>query len=150
MKTDNWQAFLERLAQFMARTELITEEPEFLIDAELPHSFVTPDLLQLCRYFEPIGEESDPLVFCSRNVSMVDAQIVGKNGKSHLKLTLDFGRYKWPAMLWDGAKRLERDFSFRDNDKVDIIYKVTTNYWNGEERPQLELYDVHRSESPSL
>jgi single-stranded-DNA-specific exonuclease len=150
MKTDDWQAFLERIAQFMAHTELITEESELSIDAELPHSFVTPDLLQLCRQFEPIGEESKPLVFCSRNVSMVDAQIVGKNGKSHLKLTLDFGTYKWPAMLWDGAQRLERDFSFRNNDRIDIIYKVTTNYWNGEERPQLELYDIHRADLKGL
>jgi single-stranded-DNA-specific exonuclease len=81
---------------------------------------------------------------------MVDAQIVGKNGKSHLKLTLDFGTYKWPAMLWDGAQRLERDFSFRNNDRIDIIYKVTTNYWNGEERPQLELYDIHRADLKGL
>jgi len=49
-------------------------------------------------------------------------------------------------MLWDGAERLERDFSFRNKDKVDILYKVTTNYWNGEERPQIELYDIRRAE----
>jgi single-stranded-DNA-specific exonuclease len=146
LKTDQWPAFLARLSEFMDRTEFSTEEPELAIDAELPHAYVTPELLHLCRHFEPFGEENEPLVFCSKRVPMVDAQIVGKNGKSHLKLTLDFGTYKWPAMLWDGAERLERDFSFRNNDKVDILYKVTANYWNGEERPQIELYDIHRAE----
>jgi len=146
LKAEQWQVFLTRLFEFMDRTEFNTEEPELAIDAELPHTYVTPELLQLCRHFEPFGEENDPLIFCSKKVPMVDAQIVGKNGKNHLKLTLDFGAYKWPAMLWDGAERLERDFSFRNNDKVDILYKVTTNYWNGEERPQIELYDIHRSE----
>jgi single-stranded-DNA-specific exonuclease len=138
---------LDRLLTSLCyRTEFSTEEPEISIDAELPHAYVTPDLLHLCHHFEPFGEENDPLVFCSKKVPMVDAQVVGKNGKNHLKLTLNFGTYKWPAMLWDGAERLERDFSFRNNDKVDILYKVTTNYWNGEERPQLELYDIHRTE----
>jgi len=147
LKTELWPTFLERLAAFMADTELSAEEPELSIDAELPHSFVTPELLQLCRQFEPYGEENGPLLFCSRGVSMVDAQVVGKSGKNHLKLTLDFGAYKWPAMLWDGAERLERDFSFRNSDRIDLLYKVTMNYWNGEERPQLEIYDVRRAES---
>jgi len=146
LKIDQWQAFLTRLSEFMDRTEYNTEEPELAIDAELPHAYVKPELLRLCRQFEPFGEENAPLVFYSKQVPMVDAQVVGKNGKSHLKLTLDFGAYKWPAMLWDGAERLERDFSFRNKDKVDILYKVTTNYWNGEERPQIELYDIRRAE----
>jgi single-stranded-DNA-specific exonuclease len=146
LKIDQWQALLTRLSEFMDRTEYNTEEPELAIDAELPHAYVKPELLHLCRQFEPFGEENAPLVFYSRQVPMVDAQVVGKNGKSHLKLTLDFGAYKWPAMLWDGAERLERDFSFRNKDKVDILYKVTTNYWNGEERPQIELYDIRRAE----
>lgn len=146
LKTERWQSFLERLSEFMAHTEYNPEEPELNIDAELPHTYVTPELINICRLFEPFGEENDPLVFCSRQVSMIDAQVVGKNGKNHLKLTLDFGTYKWPAMLWDGAERLERDFSFRNGDRVDILYKVTMNYWNGEERPQLELYDIRRTE----
>ena len=147
LATELWPVFLDRLSTFMASTEYSAEEPELSIDAELPHSFVTPDLLRLCRQFEPYGEENEPLLFCSRGVSMVDAQVVGKSGKNHLKLTLDFGAYKWPAMLWDGAERLERDFSFRNSDRIDVLYKITMNYWNGEERPQLEIYDVRRAES---
>jgi len=110
-----------------------TEEPEFFIDAELPHKFVTPQLVTLCHTFEPYGEDNAPLMFYAKKVPMVDAQIVGKNGKSHLKLTLDFGTYKWPAMLWDGAQRLERDFSFKNRDKVG--YPLQSNHqlleWRG-------------------
>jgi hypothetical protein len=40
--------------------------------------------------------------------------------------------------------RLERDFSFRAKDRIDLLFKVTVNRWNGEEKPQLELYDVRR------
>jgi len=145
LKTEQWDNLVCRIIEFMSQVPPDTSEPEFFIDAELPHQYVTPDLIPLCKRFEPFGEENAPLIFCSRQVPMVDAQIVGRNGKNHLKLTLDFGTYKWPALLWDGAERLERDFSFRNGDRVDILYKVTLNYWNGEEKPQLELYDIRRS-----
>ena len=28
-------------------------------------------------------------------------------------------------MLWDGAERLERDFSFKMRDRIDLLFKVT-------------------------
>ncbi|TXT42130.1 MAG: single-stranded-DNA-specific exonuclease, partial [Spirochaetes bacterium] len=114
-------------------------------DAELPHSYLKPELYEVCQTFEPYGEDNRPLVFYSKSVAVVDAQIVGKSAKSHLKLTLDFGDYKWPALLWDGAERLERDFSFRAGDRIDILFKVTMNRWNGKEKPQLELFDLRKS-----
>ncbi|MCX8013292.1 MAG: DHH family phosphoesterase, partial [Rectinema sp.] len=150
LKTERWETLVARMVEFMSQVPAENAEPEIRIDAELPHSYVTPNLVTLCQRFEPFGEENAPLLFCSREVPMVDAQIVGRNGKSHLKLTLDFGTFKWPALLWDGAERLERDFSFRNGDRVDILYKVTLNYWNGEERPQLELFDIRRSGQEDL
>ncbi|MGB4572271.1 MAG: single-stranded-DNA-specific exonuclease RecJ [Rectinemataceae bacterium] len=145
MQRDRWDEFARRAGEYMSNANLGQSEEEIRIDAELPHDFLKPGLKDLAARFEPYGEENRQLVLMSKNVSMVDAQIVGKTGKSHLKLTLDFGPYKWPALLWDGAERLERDFSFRNHDLVDVLFKVTVNRWNGEERPQLELYDIRKS-----
>ena len=144
MPQANWESFVSMATAHLGAAEMSVAEEAIAIDAELPHSYLKPELQKLYSFFEPFGEENRPLVFLSRSVPMVDAQIVGKSAKSHLKLTLDFGQYKWPAMLWDGAERLERDFSFRARDRVDLLFKVTLNRWNGEERPQLELYDIRR------
>lgn len=144
MPRDNWDRFASIAADRLRSAETAEEEEPIFIDAELPHGYLRPDLQKAYARFEPFGEANRPLVFFARGVPMVDAQIVGKSAKSHLKLTLDFGLYKWPALLWDGAQRLERDFSFKAKDRLDILFKVTLNRWNGEEKPQLELYDVRR------
>ena len=145
MRTERWDEFSRRAGEYMATAEIDRSEESISIDAELPHDFMSPSIKEIADRFEPYGEENRHLVLMSRNVPLADAQIVGKNGKSHLKLTLDFGTYKWPALMWDGGERLERDFSFRNRDRLDVLFKVTTTRWNGEDRPQLELYDLRRS-----
>lgn len=144
MPEENWDRFVEKAASQLKAADTAATEEVISIDAELPHSYLKPELQKIYARFEPYGEENRPLVFLARGVPMVDAQIVGKSSKSHLKLTLDFGTYKWPAMLWDGAERLERDFSFKSRDRLDLLFKLSLNRWNGEEKPQLELYDVRR------
>ncbi len=145
LKGKDWEAFSARASAYLATADIAAKEDTLRVDAELPHGYVKPDIHKISEAFEPFGEDNPPLVFLSRAVGMVDAQIVGKAAKTHLKLTPDFGKFKWPALLWDGAGRLERDFSFRSKDLIDVVYKVTMNRWNGEERPQLELYDLRRA-----
>lgn len=144
MQQGNWESFVSHATDFISNAKLNVAEETIAIDAELPHHYLRPELQKVYARFEPFGEDNPPLVFLARNVAMIDAQIIGKAAKNHLKLTLDFGQYKWPALLWDGAERLERDFSFRAREKIDILFKVTLNKWNGDEKPQLELYDVRR------
>jgi single-stranded-DNA-specific exonuclease len=146
MLKENWEKFVALAEQELKKGNTAETEESLYIDAELPHPFLRPELQKTCAQFEPFGEGNPPLVFSARDVSMVDAQIVGRSAKSHLKLTLDFGAYKWPALLWDGAERLERDFSFKTRDKIDLLFKLGVNRWNGEERPQLELFDIRKSQ----
>ncbi len=145
MPGKNWDEFVTIAQRELQSCNLADSEERMQIDAELPHAFLRPELHKLYADFEPFGEGNPPLVFLAKAVSMVDAQIVGRSAKAHLKLTLDFGTFKWPALLWDGAERLERDFSFKSKDRVDILFKLGLNRWNGEERPQLELYDIRRT-----
>jgi single-stranded-DNA-specific exonuclease len=84
-------------------------------------------------------------VFLAKKVPIAQAEIVGKQEKAHLKLTLDFGKHRWPALIWSGADRLNRDFSI--GDRIDLVFKVTKNRWNGQEQPQLEVIDARRSGS---
>ncbi len=113
LTADRWERFEAIAVEHLKSAELADDQESIAVDAELPHAYLRPELRSIYAIFEPFGEENRPLVFMARGVPMVDAQIVGKAAKNHLKLTLDFGKYKWPALLWDGAERLERDFSFR-------------------------------------
>ena len=75
-------------------------------------------------------------------MKIVTADIMGKTEKQHLKLTFDCGKYKWPAIFWQAAERLNRDFSV--NDTVDAVFQVNRNVFNGAEIPQMILQDVQK------
>ena len=140
---EKWEEFLRRARAFAAGIELAEPDETVSIDAELPHEWLRPELKATTERFEPYGEGNPPLVFLSKDVPIASAEVVGRQEKAHLKLTLDFGRHPWPALIWSGAERLDRDFSVKD--RIDLVYKVTVNRWNGQEQPQLEIIDARRS-----
>jgi single-stranded-DNA-specific exonuclease len=146
----DWAEFEARSSAYCEALELEDGEESIEVDAELPHDYLKPDIAAVAERFEPFGEANEPLVFLSRDVPIADAQLVGKKEQNHLKLTLDFGKHKWPALFWDGAQRLQRDFSFDNDskrgDRIDLVFKVTINRFNGMEQPQLEVFDARRAE----
>lgn len=148
LRSADWPEFLRRAAAYSEAVELSSDEEVVEIDAELPHDYLKADLPRFVARFEPFGEDNGPLVFLARNVPIAAADIVGKREANHLKLLLDFGQAKWPALWWSAAERLERDFSVRD--RIDLVFKVTVNRYAGQEQPQLEIIDARRSEPEAV
>ncbi len=150
LEMKDWPEFESRTIDYCQALELEEGEESIEIDAELPHDYLKPDIAVVAERFEPFGEANEPLVFLARDVPIADAQLVGKKEQNHLKLTLDFGKHKWPALFWDGAQRLQRDFAFdygsKRGDRIDLVFKVTVNRFNGMETPQLEVFDARRTE----
>ncbi|MDR1143683.1 MAG: single-stranded-DNA-specific exonuclease RecJ [Spirochaetaceae bacterium] len=156
MDRSNWEPFLDRLAGIASHMELGPETGAVLeLDAELPLSYLSlleddprikdkKDLyiLRLADRFEPYGEKNRPLLFLSRGLGIADIQIMGSEGK-HVKLTMDTGKFKWPAVYWNAADRINVDF--RIGDTVDMVYTVNRNWFNGMETPQLIVQDIGKS-----
>ena len=117
---------------------------EIDIDAQIPPAFVTPGLLDIAARFEPFGEDNAPLQFLVCGVKIIGGAIIGKGEKQHIKLTLDCGKFKWPALFWNAAERYGRDFSC--GDKVDAVFQVTQNFYNGTATPQMIITDLRRTE----
>ncbi|MDR2247275.1 MAG: single-stranded-DNA-specific exonuclease RecJ [Treponema sp.] len=142
----NWDAFLERLKNMARIIELKdeTDEETVSVDAELPPPYLTPDILKLVDRFEPYGEQNDRLVFMTRGVRVADINFIGKPEAKHVKLTLDTGKYKWPAVYWQAAGKVKQEFDLED--KVDLVYTVERNWFNGTETAQLKIIDLQRSD----
>jgi len=117
------------------------EEHSINVDAELPAKFLNPDLEKLIDLFEPYGEKNRPLVFMSKNVKVADVNIIGKTG-DHLKLLIDSGDFKWPAVYWNGAEHYKT--VFEKSDTVDIIYNLNRNYFQSRETLQLSILDLKK------
>jgi single-stranded-DNA-specific exonuclease len=145
LEKTNWDAFLERLKILIQTVEIRPEELEesVRVDAELPLSYLTPDIFKIIDRFEPYGEKNEPLTFMARRLKVTDINFMGKTEAKHVKLTLDAGKYKWPAVYWQAADKVKRDFDL--NDQVDLVFTLNRNWFNGTETPQLMVTDLRRS-----
>ncbi|MEE8440692.1 MAG: single-stranded-DNA-specific exonuclease RecJ [Spirochaetia bacterium] len=117
------------------------------VDAELPLDFLNPDLGKVVELFAPFGQEHPPLVFLARGLRMVGVTIMGKND-DHVRLLLESGRHKWPAVFWGAADRVRVDFD--NGDTVDAVFRLGTNFFQGRETQQLTILDIRRSEPGKL
>jgi single-stranded-DNA-specific exonuclease len=141
----NWDVFLERIKNLARIMELKEEDEEetVTIDAELPPSYLTPDILKLVDRFEPYGEKNSRLVFMTRGLKVADIAFMGKTEAKHVKLTLDTGKYKWPAVYWQAAGKVKQEFDL--GDQVDLVYTAERNWFNGSDTAQLKVIDLRRS-----
>ena len=119
------------------------QEETIQIDAELPSDYMTPELIELVEKFEPYGEESPPLVFLIKNMKIHSVDLVGKKEIQHVKLILDYGKYKWPGLLWNGSERVGRDFD--QGDSIDVVFRLNRNYYLNKETLQLTILDAKRA-----
>jgi single-stranded-DNA-specific exonuclease len=144
--TGNWETFLDRLQSILKTIEFeeAKDEETLLIDAELPHDYLSPDILKLVDLFEPYGKDNEQLVFMSKKLSVKEINFIGRPESKHIKMILDAGKHKWPALYWQNADRvLNGEFSV--NDKVDIVYNLFRDYYRGNEIPQMIILDLIKS-----
>ncbi|HOZ71517.1 MAG TPA: single-stranded-DNA-specific exonuclease RecJ [Spirochaetales bacterium] len=139
-----WPDFERMAAEYLSAVDLEEVEETVEIDAELPHEYLAPSLAGLVERMEPFGEGNPALVFMARSVAILQVDIVGKQEKSHLKLLLDFGAHRWPALWWNAAERYGKDFD--ESDRLDLAFRLQKNYWNGQETPQLVIVDARKAE----
>jgi single-stranded-DNA-specific exonuclease len=144
MKASNWESFLARLKTAVHTIELENHNEDVVIDAELPHSYMTPDIFNLIDRFEPYGEQNETLTFMARGLKVKDINLMGKTEAIHVKMTLDAGKHKWPAIYWKAAEKVKRDFDL--NDSVDVVFQLNRNWYNGTETPQIMVTDLRRPE----
>ncbi|MDR1444130.1 MAG: single-stranded-DNA-specific exonuclease RecJ [Treponema sp.] len=144
MDRGNWEAFLKRLETLSGAIEFTPEQgTAILIDAELPPAYLSPEIIDIVEKFEPYGEENRPLSFMTRNARISDINLMGKNGAPHVKLTLDIGSYKWPAVYWQAADKIPGEFDLHDS--VDLVFGMTRNWFSGDGKPQLVITDMKRT-----
>lgn len=141
--SEKLEIFKAKLKELSKDIILSDEGDEIIVDAELPTEYINPDLLPLVEKFEPFGEENRDLVFVSKSLKIQDAKIMGKTEPYHLKITFDCGKYKFPAIFWKEGERLNRDFKI--GDKVDVLYTIGKNIFNGSITPQMIIIDIEKS-----
>ncbi len=137
----------ELLARLTASAETLfleAADDRLSVDAELPQNYLTPELQEVVRLFGPFGQGNPSLVFMARGLTIRSVQLIGKE-EQHVKLLVDAGRHKWPAVFWNGGERVGTDFSAED--QVDLLFGLSTNYFQNRETLQMEIVDLRRTSS---
>ncbi|NNM53188.1 MAG: single-stranded-DNA-specific exonuclease RecJ [Spirochaetales bacterium] len=142
MLSSNLEEFKSRLSSMLPQFALTDKTDLTLdLDAEIPLNMLTADLIKIVDYFEPYGEGNRPLIFSTKGLRVLDADLVGKSGAQHLKMTLDAGTAKWPAIWWNALEFLP-SAKVVSGSIVNIAYQVGRNYFYGQESLQLTILDL--------
>lgn len=136
-KIEIFQKTLETAAQTAISSELLIRT--IMIDAEISLNIVTPELYSALLKLEPYGMGNPEPVFLSKNVSVEDYRIIGKEGK-HLKLRVkdDTSSEVFDAIAFGMG---DRSREIQENKPIDIVYTIDENEWNGKKKLQLKLKD---------
>jgi single-stranded-DNA-specific exonuclease len=134
----NVAAFAERFNE-VARERLTPDDlvPDLRVDLELPLSAATSELESLLRHFEPFGIGNAAPVFVARGVRLASAPRTV--GQGHLKLRLEQHGATLDAIGFGLAPLLP---DLRQDDRVDIAFRLESDDWNGAPRLQARLADV--------
>lgn len=129
---------LKRRLLDIAARELEGRElvPALEIDAEIPLKEANWPLWEAIQTLRPFGEGNPEPLFLTRNVWVRRAVPVGADN-AHLKLLLSDGR-----AVWDGIAFRQGEWAGRLPERVDVVYYLRENEWNGEARLQLEVQDL--------
>lgn len=110
------------------------------IDAELSLGQVTFDLANEISRMEPFGEGNPEPVFLIKNLKVSDLKLVG-NGEKHLKLTLS-GQNSNSCLSAIGFRLADTYANLKVNDKIDLVFALQKNQWNGIESLQAKIIDL--------
>ncbi len=141
IRNENLPIFRDQLLAIAQRElENVELRPTLDIDLEVELREVDWATQALVEQMEPCGEGNPRPIFLSRRVQLREARAVGEEGR-HLRLLLTDGR-----AVWDGIGFGLGSWAGRLGGRVDIVYTIEVNEWNGERRLQLNVQDLRPSE----
>jgi single-stranded-DNA-specific exonuclease len=135
---ENIPALKKRLLEIAERA-LTGQElmPTLDLDGEVDIHQLSEALVDEFSQLEPTGNANPPPLLMTRNVRVLECRTVGKESQ-HLKLkfaragqppldAIGFGLGEWAAVL---------------PERIDVVYQLEINEWNGRQSLQLNLQDI--------
>lgn len=134
---ENLDKFVKSM-QDIAREQLkdVKFEPKLDIELSVDFEDISWEMVDLLEKFKPYGQANPEPLFVSTGVSVSDLRKVGSDGR-HLKLEFTKGNKKRGAIAFGMG-----DNDLKIGDKVDIVYNLNINQWNGNREIQLMIKDV--------
>lgn len=144
VKNENLPELVGRLKE-IAREKLANKDLRQTLSADMEVSLleINFDVLKHLQFLEPTGYGNPDAVFVSRDVKVKSSRQVGAEGK-HLKVNLEAERGLYFDCIGFRLGHLQSTLPAR----VDALYSLEANEWNGRTTLQLNLKDIKPSGVP--
>lgn len=148
VRRENLPRLRERLQELAARAlGARALQPATVVEAVVPLPDVTWRLHQWIARLEPYGYGNPAPRFLSRGVVVRSARPVGSDGQ-HLRmvLTVPEGGPVWDAIAFRQGDRVAEA---RPGARLDVVFELRAERWNGEPRLTLHVEDFAPSPGPA-
>jgi single-stranded-DNA-specific exonuclease len=144
VRNENLAEFVARLKE-IARDQLASKDLRHTLAADMEVSLpqMNMEVLDNLEYLEPTGYGNPSAVFVSRDVKIRSFRPVGSEGK-HLKVTLDDECGGFMDCIGFRMGALHSTLQPR----VDLLYNIELNEYNGRKSLQLNLKDIKPAGTP--
>jgi len=147
LKDGKLEEFKEKLIKkFEEKTKDLDLSPTLYIDAEVDLEEVNWDLYDVLDKFKPFGKENEKPKYLAKNLEVHQLQPVGKD-KKHLRIMVKHdGKIQktigWSLCNGNGTNWCEE---LKTGDKIDLVFEIDVNEWNGNRELQLTIVDLKKS-----
>lgn len=140
---------LSEFAQMLESVPVIqgdrSGQPRIELDMVCDPSTLERELFEFTGKLAPFGKDNPRPRFMAGSLRVVDSRLVG-SGK-HLKLTVADDRRTWDAIAFRMGDRIVEASS---GSRIDVVYEMETNVWNGRTSLQLVIEDFTPTRQPRL
>lgn len=138
LKEKNLDFFIKKITK-IANRELkdIKLLPKINIDCELEFNEINENLVDDIDKFSPFGQNNSRPKFTSHNIIIKDIMTMGADNQ-HIK-------FRFNGFWGLAFSKAEEWNNFKIGDKVDIVYYIEKNYFNGRSEIQLKVVDIKKS-----
>lgn len=139
----NLEAFYEKLERLVEKKLSETDMTLVLdIDLEISSAHITPDFAARLKRLAPFGIGNPEPTFLVRDAVIEEVRLVG-NGEKHLKLSFKTEKGIFGGI---GFGMGEAWGNLHKGERVDVVFHLEENRWNGSSRLEWKLLDMERKE----
>ncbi|HFC76950.1 MAG TPA: single-stranded-DNA-specific exonuclease RecJ [Candidatus Moranbacteria bacterium] len=142
VKNENLEKFYNRMNSLIEKKLQGADlTPEIKIDTELNPADINFDLVDDLLKMEPFGQGNKEPIFLLRNLIIQDLKWLG-NGEKHLKLFLRPADGSPKIFEAIGFNLLDEFSELKIDDKINIIFNLSRDEWNGNKKIQMKIIDI--------
>lgn len=143
LSSDKLEAFKGKIKKIGERElEGLELSPKLRVDMEIELDRLNQELVEQVESLAPFGESNPVPVFLSLGACIKDVAIMGGKGE-HIK-------FRFNGFWAVAFGRAEEWIKYKIGDRVDIVYSVEFNNFNGNTQIQLKLWDLRETRGQRL